>query len=286
MIDLHYHLLYGVDDGPADLETALSMARESAAEGVTEIVCTPHASNLYPYDAALVEARLAELRLHLAGVVELGLGCDFHLSAENIADALAHPLRYSINQGGYLLVEFPDLLILPSYEESIYRLQVAGYTPIITHPERCPALVRNPALLAAWIRKGCLVQITAGSLYGRFGPRAERFSNQMLKQHWVHFVASDAHHPQWRPPHLKRAYEHVAKRMGTECARRLFSENPRTAARGERLGKQPAPLGIEAGKTRRSPARGQMWEKPLPPSLVQRLRHIFTTASALGAQEE
>lgn len=248
MIDIHHHLLFGLDDGPKTIEVSLAMAEMSIANGVTHIVSTPHASNQFRFDPVRNRERLAMLTSRLGGRITIGLGCDFHLTYDNIEDAIAHTDKYSINGKNYLLVEFSNHQIPANISDVFFRMGLAGLIPIITHPERNPVIVGSPERLAEWIRAGCYVQITAASLTGRFGKTAERMSHNLLRQNWVHFLATDAHDVTLRPPRLREAFDLVASRYGQETAERLCIHNPHAAFFGEPMPPQPEPIGVATGE--------------------------------------
>jgi protein-tyrosine phosphatase len=245
MIDIHHHLLFSLDDGAPDIETSLAMVEMSVENGITHIVCTPHANTRWSFDPEVNRQKLEEIKARVNGKVTLGLGCDFHLSYDNIEDALKNRAKYSINGKQYLLVEFDDLMIPASMNEAFYELMVAGLQPVITHPERNLTIQRHPERMKQWLREGCLVQVTAASLTGRFGRTAQSLAMQFLEKNWVHFLATDAHNVQSRPPRLREAYDIVARRFGTDTAERLCVENPRAAFYGEDLQEQPEAEDIE-----------------------------------------
>ncbi len=263
MIDIHHHLLHGLDDGSISLETSIAMAEMAIQDGITHIVCTPHASHSWEFRPEVNAAKLAELKSALAerpssahGVLTLGLtlglGCDFHLSHENIEDAIAHPTKYTINGHGYLLVELPDFGFSANMSEVFYDLRIAGMTPILTHPERNPTLIASPHRIGDWLREGMLIQITANSLTGRFGKASERFALKLLADKWVHFIATDAHNTQSRPPRMREAYDLIAKKYGAETAERLCVSNPLAVYEGRPLGQQPEPNGVYEDEDRKS----------------------------------
>ncbi|HEX3470139.1 MAG TPA: CpsB/CapC family capsule biosynthesis tyrosine phosphatase, partial [Silvibacterium sp.] len=192
MIDIHHHLLFGLDDGSPDIETSVAMVEAAVANGITHIVCTPHANSRYAFDPEVNRKRLEELQTRVNRKISLGLGCDFHLSYDNIEDALKNRTKYTINEKQYLLVEFDDLMIPPSMNDAFYELMVAGMQPIITHPERNMTIQRHPERMKDWLRQGCLVQITAASLTGRFGRTAQSMAQQFLENDWVNILATDA----------------------------------------------------------------------------------------------
>lgn len=244
MIDIHHHLLFGVDDGPKDLESSVAQAEAAAADGITHIVCTPHANDVFEFSPERNQAKLAAIRERVGDKLTLGLGCDFHLSYDNIEDALEHPHKFTINQGSYLLVEFAEFMIPQNIGDTFYEFTVKGMRPIVTHPERNPLLQREHEQMGAWMRTGCLVQITAASLGGRFGKRAEALAWEMIGKNWVHFIATDAHNLQGRRPCMSEAYAAIAQRCGQETANRLCIENPRAAFEDKKLGPQPEPEGV------------------------------------------
>lgn len=246
MIDIHHHLLFGVDDGSPDVDTSVAMIEAAAKDGITHIVCTPHANSRFVFDPAVNAERLALLRQRAGGQVTLGLGCDFHLSYDNIEDARKDPHKYTINQKNYLLVEFADLMIPTTTTETFYELGLAGIHAIITHPERNPVLQRHPERMVEWLRGGALVQVTASSLTGRFGKTAQAMASRLLAQNWVHFIATDAHNMKSRPPIMSEARKLLANKHGEETAERLCVTNPRAAFYGESLPSQPEAHGIYA----------------------------------------
>jgi len=160
------------------------------------------------------------------------LGCDFHLSYENIQDALVRPERYMIEGSRYLLVELSNYSIPVGVVDSFANFLSLGITPIITHPERNPILQRSPQQVLEWVELGCAVQITASVLTGNWGEIAWRTAQWLLKKDAAHVVATDAHDTRQRPPVLSAARDEVAALCGADVARAMVEENPRAVVRG------------------------------------------------------
>lgn len=230
-VDIHSHILYGLDDGARTFEESMEMLQLASSGGTTDIVATPHANGQYEFRPDLIEERITELS---AGApIRIHRGCDFHLQFDNIQDALAHPDKYTINHKTYLLVEFPDFSIFANTEEILVQLLDHGMIPIITHPERNERLQQSVDDLARWVEIGCYVQVTAGSCTGTFGRKARACAETLMKRGLVHIIASDAHNCRGRSPSLSGAFTALAAQWGEEAIQPLFDDHPRAVLTGD-----------------------------------------------------
>lgn len=215
------------------------MCRMAAQDGTTHLVATPHSNYSYAFDPDVNRQLVAELQEKVGPEPKLLLGCDFHLSYDNIQICSQNSKNFTINQTSYLLVELPDQFIPANLDQVYYDIQVAGLKLIITHPERNLLLQRKPELIEQWISMGCLVQVTAQSYTGGFGNKVRKFSEKLLDAGMVHFFASDAHDVIRRPPLLSRCYRKVAEAKGEEIADLLLQKNPDAVINGLPLPPQP-----------------------------------------------
>jgi protein-tyrosine phosphatase len=227
-----------MDDGAQTIENSLAMLKVAEESGTTDLVCTPHANLQYQYNPSTIRERLAELGAKTN--IRLYSGSDFHLSYDNIQDAIENPRKYTINQKNYLLVEFSDLIIFRNTAEIFGRIQDAGMIPVITHPERNGLLRQRLDQIESWIEAGARIQVTAQSLTGRFGSRALEFSESLLDKGLVHFIASDGHDVERRPPSMREAHAWIAKKYSQETADLLCIANPKAAIEGEPIAAAPA----------------------------------------------
>jgi len=235
MVDLHCHILPGLDDGPDKIEESLEMAEAAIVDGITHVVATPHSNDRFWFDYTHVRRLRDELQARVGNRIHFATGCDFHLNAENLAFLRKQPRQYCINQHDYLLVEFNEISIPPVMDRTLHEMQLSGLRLIVTHPERNVILRTHPERLREWVRRGCFVQVTGNALTGAFGPTAQQIAMQWIGEGIVHFAASDAHNSRNRPLRLQTPYNAVADRYGVETARALFVENPGAAFEGRDL---------------------------------------------------
>jgi protein-tyrosine phosphatase len=266
MIDLHSHILYGLDDGPATLEESLEMCRIGYQDGIRTIVATPHMLNgVYQTNRAAILSRTRELNTALSKYnvwnsecgaeglpstaknslshpselrtphFELNIlpGADVHLGEDLLVPLKQKELMTVGNGGKYLLIEFPSQGIPYMAERVLFRLIAHGMIPIITHPERNPEVGRKPARYYEMVRMGCLGQVTAMSLTGGFGPDVNRLAKELLIHNLVHFIASDAHSIETRPPILTPAVRAASKWVGAEEAGKMVTEYPQAILEGK-----------------------------------------------------
>ena len=235
MVDIHCHILPEVDDGAKTWEVAAAMCAMAVEDGIDHIVASPHANAEYRYSREEHEERLARLREVAGNRLQFSLGCDFHMSYENIKDVLKNPKRYSIGDTPYLLVEFSDFALPPNTADILLQLGENGIIPIITHPERNPILQRSPNQVLEWVDNGAVVQVTANSLTGRWGNTARKTVEFLVKNGGVHVLATDAHNTESRAPVLSAAREAMTRLAGAEAAIAMVETNPRAIVNGQRL---------------------------------------------------
>ncbi len=252
MIDIHCHPLAGVDDGAESFEVSVAMCKMAAADGITHLVATPHCDYTYQFQPELNREKIAELQSAVGESPRLLLGCDFHLSYDNIRRLIENSQDFTINHTKNVLVEFGNQFIPEQLDHVLYEIQVAGLTPILTHPERNPVFRRKSELLYHWVTRGCLVQITAQSYVGGFGSGAQGLADLWLDRNLVHFFATDAHDLEHRPPVLTPCYKKLAGAKGQDVADRLLFRNPEAVIEGRPLPPQPDPLPPKQVKRKRS----------------------------------
>ena len=244
VIDIHCHLLPEVDDGPKSWDVAVEMCRMAAADGITHAVATPHANDRYAYDRGYLSGVLGQLREKVgpAPQLQLSLGCDFHLSFENLERALEQPHTYTIGETNYLLIELSNFSIPTQVENCFFRLGDRGLTPILTHPERNPILQQTPQRILEWAEQGCLIQVTASALTGFWGERPEIIARWLLDRSAVHILASDAHDTKRRIPNLSAGRAVAEKIVGAEYAEALVEGNPGAIVKGMPIPHCPRPV--------------------------------------------
>ncbi len=239
MIDTHCHILPGVDDGPAEMADAVALCRLAGADGTTTLIATPHQRHLmWPNrDAATLAARCTELQRAVGDEPRILLGAEIRVDADLLADVDAFPASGLLPLAGsrYLLLEFPSVGG-PEPRPLLHELIVSGWRPVLAHAERIPRWIERPEELADLVQLGAYVQVTAGSLLGRFGKRPRACCTWLLDGDLVHFVGSDAHDTLERPPGLAAAREAIASRWGAAMADRLTRLNP-----GDILADRPLP---------------------------------------------
>lgn len=229
MIDLHCHMLPGIDDGAPDLDTALAMARLAVADGVRIVACTPHIYvGLYDNNGPGIKQAVNALRVQLSEAaipLQITYGADVHL-APDLTEGLRNRRIPSLHGSRYFLLEPPHHVAPPRFEESVFNLLAADYVPVITHPERLTWIGDHYPLFLNLARSGAWMQITAGSLTGRFGSQAQYWGRRMLKEGYVHILASDGHGVKKRPPLLAEGRIVAAHLLGDEEAEYLVNTRP------------------------------------------------------------
>jgi protein-tyrosine phosphatase len=243
LIDLHCHILFALDDGPADLEASLELARTASGTGTRTIVATPHVRDDYPFDLALIPQRTAEVNRALRSEgIDLHVLSGGEVSLSRAPEMSDDELRsVALGGGPYLLVESPYTHATDLLERQLFDLQLRGFQVLLAHPERSPSFLSDASRLASLVQRGFACSVTAASLTGRFGRTVRRFSVELLRAGLVHDVASDAHDAVARTPDLAAGLRAVDQDVpgALEALDWFTVEAPAAILSGSPLGSPP-----------------------------------------------
>jgi|Laugrespbdmm15sn_2_1035079.scaffolds.fasta_scaffold38915_2 protein-tyrosine phosphatase len=233
MIDIHCHFLPGIDDGPSTMDEAAALAQVALADGITYSIVTPHVHpGRWDNDAATIIQAVTDFRKELLArniPLEIGFAAEVRLTDLIFGQLAALQLPFLGKVAGFslLLLEFPHGQLIPGSNLLVDWLIKRGIRPVIAHPERNKAIMRDYMLLEPFVDAGCLLQVTAGSLTGAFGAAAETVALRLLDEDRITYVATDAHNMRARRPVLSEAFALVSARKGATTAARLFEDNQR-----------------------------------------------------------
>lgn len=237
MIDLHCHFLPGIDDGAQTMAEALVLAQAAVDGGVSHAVLTPHMhegryDNSYTSLLPLLDIFRAELAGHEIPL-QVGLAAEIRIGFELLEWLQAGEIPFLGQLEGHdvMLLEFPHEQIPPGADKLMLRLMNEGVLPLIAHPERNKHVIRNLDVIKPFVEMGCLLQVTAGSVAGAFGPPVQMRAREMLEKGWVHILATDAHNIDWRPPNLAQGRAAAAMIVGEQESWALVKDRPWELAR-------------------------------------------------------
>ena len=238
MIDLHCHILPGLDDGAENFNESLQMAAVAEKDGVHTLLATPHTRNgSYESPPTRVRELTAQLqqRISAAGIdVTILPGAEVHICSDMARKVKAGEVGTVNDSGRYLLVEFPFQTLPEGWRRELFQLNLGGVIPIVAHPERIFEFQRRFELFYELVEMGCLMQVTAMSITGELGGPAMKCAHRLLKQRMVHIIASDAHSADNRPPVLAAGMAAAASVLGdTAAAGEMVLERPAAVLRGE-----------------------------------------------------
>ena len=244
MVDLHCHILPGLDDGPAQIVECMAMCHQAITDGRTDIVATPHVfDGIHEFSLARRDSHIHRINMSLR---QCGYNLTIHPGAEVRLVPGLHDIKHDLHQlclngSRYMLIELPPVFPA-SLADELFRLRLRGIVPMLAHPERYDCIQQHPDMLAPLVSKGVLTQITAQSLLGDFGEDCQRCAEQLIHNHTAHVVASDAHSATSRPPLLSKARERVGQIAGVHEAQAMFEERPTAVLNNQPVGISTPPL--------------------------------------------